>query len=437
MRSFFLNKTTITFSKPFFLLILSCITASVAVNVSAATTYEPSNDLVPGVNEQQSNGVNKDYYFDQNTTHLIARTKKAINWYREIVVNGGWPRLEFTTLLELGVKSDEVTKLAERLYLERDLKGLNCREPVCVYDLQLERAVKRFQKRHGLVVDGKVGKRTLAKLNISATKKLQQLQLNFHRMSNFAGANDEQYVYVNIPEYILRYVKNGTIKLQNKAIVGKPTWKTPAFSDQIEKFVVNPEWRIPTSIATKEIAPKVAKNADYLAKNNIEIRENSYIDSTTVDPDNINWQAIEPYQFEHFLVKRPGEENPLGEVKYLFPNTQAIYVHDTPAKQRFGQTRRALSHGCIRIDKPFSLAREIIKQQGDVAQLSAIDTARATDQTHTFYLEKPIPIHLVYWTAWVDEQMLVNFRDDIYQHDSNLHLNNAADSVFVTAQQRS
>ena len=229
----------------------------------------------------------------------------------------------------------------------------------------------------------------------------------------------------------MRYVKAGEVKLQNNVIVGKPSWETPAFSDEIEKFVVNPEWRIPTSIATKEIAPKVAKDPQYLAKNNIEVRKSSYLDSKTVNPSNIDWQSIKPYQFDHFLVKRAGDENPLGEVKYLFPNPEAIYVHDTPAKQRFNQAQRALSHGCIRVEEPFSLAREIIKHQGEERTLKQVNKARDTDTTQTFYLNEPLPIHLVYWTAWVDEDMLVNFRDDIYQHDAKALLKNEDQSVIA------
>ena len=371
------------------------------------------------------------YYFDQYSAQLIKRTEKAINWYQEIVNRGGFIPLPASELLELGSNSKAVSLLAMRLFQEQDLHTNVCSKTPCIFDKHIERAVKQFQHRHGLNVDGRVGKNTFAKLNISAEQKLNKLKLNFYRITNFAGSSDEQYVYVNIPEYQLRYVKVGDVKLQNNVIVGKPSWETPAFSDEIEKFVVNPEWRIPISIATREIAPKVAEDPDYLVKNNIEIRKNSYIDSQTVNPNNIDWDSIKPYQFDHFLVKRAGEKNPLGEVKYLFPNPEAIYVHDTPAKQRFSQTRRALSHGCIRIEDPFSLAQEIIKHQGEEHALAQVNDARNENSTQTFYLDEPLPIHLVYWTAWVDENKLVNFRDDIYKRDQKALLKNDNQSVIA------
>ncbi|MBB1326182.1 MULTISPECIES: murein L,D-transpeptidase [unclassified Pseudoalteromonas] len=394
---------------------------SVVLANSSLTTY----------NSQKYVQADDTYYFDQYSAQLIERTEKAINWYQEIVNKGGFTHLYNDELLELGSNNKQVSLLAQRLYQERDLKTNVCDEVICTFDKDIEQAVKQFQSRHGLKVDGRVGKRTFASLNVPAQQKLDKLKLNFYRITNFAGASDEQYVYVNIPEYSLRFVKAGDVKLKNNVIVGKPSWETPAFSDEIEKFVVNPEWRIPTSIATKEIAPKVAEDPDYLVKNNIEIRKNSYLDSQTVNPSNIDWDSIKPYQFDHFLVKRAGEENPLGEVKYLFPNPEAIYVHDTPAKHRFSQANRALSHGCIRIEKPFSLAREIIKHEGEVQTLNNMDSALAQNSTQTFYLDEPLPIHLVYWTAWVDENKLVNFRDDIYQRDKKALFKNDEQSVIA------
>ena len=227
---------------------------SVVLANSSLTTY----------NSQKYVQADDTYYFDQYSAQLIERTEKAINWYQEIVNKGGFTHLYNDELLELGSNNKQVSLLAQRLYQERDLKINVCDEAICTFDKDIEQAVKQFQTRHGLKVDGRVGKRTFASLNVPAQQKLDKLKLNFYRITNFAGASDEQYVYVNIPEYSLRFVKAGDVKLKNNVVVGKPSWETPAFSDEIEKFVVNPEWRIPTSIATKEIAPKVARTLTIL-----------------------------------------------------------------------------------------------------------------------------------------------------------------------------
>ncbi|GAA0852092.1 hypothetical protein GCM10009114_01100 [Aliiglaciecola litoralis] len=267
-------------------------------------------------------------------------------------------------------------------------------------------------------VDGIVGPETLTQLNVPVEQRLKQLVVNLNRISAFPGISDEEYVYVNIPEFRLRYVDRGTVRLKNKVVVGKPYWQTPSMSDVIEKFVINPTWKIPLSIATKEIAPKAAKDPDYFEKADIEIRKDSYVDTETIDPNQINWQEVTPYDFDYFLVKRAGEENPLGEIKYLFPNKEAIYVHDTPAKNWFERPLRAASHGCIRMEQPFSLAQSIARHTNRQKLLDTIEEVRQSGKTQTFYLEKPLPIHLVYWTAWVDETDQVNFRRDIYDRDS-------------------
>ncbi|WP_334059427.1 L,D-transpeptidase family protein [Alteromonas sp. S005] len=277
--------------------------------------------------------------------------------------------------------------------------------------------MKDFQRRHGLLVDGVVGRKTIAALNVTADEKAQQLALNITRLEMFEEKDSDAYVLVNIPEFRLRYISQGRVKATKDVVVGKPSWATPSFSDHIEKFVVNPEWRIPLSIATREIAPKVAENANYLEENNIVIRKNSFVDDELVDPNTIDWKNIKPYQFDHFLVKLPNEKNPLGKVKYLFPNRHAVYVHDTPYQQWFNETNRAASHGCIRLEDPFSLAKLIAEEQGVESLMDNVISARDLSQSKTFHLEEPLPIHLVYWTAWADQDGKVNFRNDIYQRD--------------------
>ncbi|MCZ8530126.1 L,D-transpeptidase family protein [Alteromonas sp. PRIM-21] len=369
----------------------------------------------------------------------LKQMKSAYAFYSSIAQQGGWEALNEDLLLKHGalrkasadatpIHSDEeaqaVSALVARLGREYTSIDTNCTHALiathsepCVFDKDVENAVKDFQRRHGLVVDGVVGRKTLAALNMSADEKAQQLALNITRLEMFEEKDSDAYVLVNIPEFRLRYISKGRVKATKDVVVGKPSWATPSFSDHIEKFVVNPEWRIPLSIATKEIAPKVADNPNYLEENNIVIRRNSFVDDELVDPNTIDWENIKPYQFDHFLVKLPNEKNPLGKVKYLFPNRHAVYVHDTPYQQWFSETNRAASHGCIRLEDPFSLAKLIAEEQGVESLMDNVITARELSQSKTFHLEEPLPIHLVYWTAWADQDGTVNFRNDIYQRD--------------------
>ena len=369
----------------------------------------------------------------------LKQMKSAYAFYSSIAQQGGWEALNEDLLLKHGalrkasadaipIYSEEeaqaVSALVARLGREYTSIDTNCTYALtgthskpCVFDKDVENAVKDFQRRHGLLVDGVVGKKTLAALNVSADEKAQQLALNITRLEMFEEKDSDAYVLVNIPEFRLRYISKGRVKATKDVVVGKPSWATPSFSDHIEKFVVNPEWRIPLSIATKEIAPKVADNPNYLEENNIVIRKNSFVDDELVDPNTIDWENIKPYQFDHFLVKLPNKKNPLGKVKYLFPNRHAVYVHDTPYQQWFSETNRAASHGCIRLEDPFSLAKLIAEEQGVESLMDNVMTARELSQSKTFHLEEPLPIHLVYWTAWADQDGTVNFRNDIYQRD--------------------
>lgn len=380
---------------------------------------------------------------EANTTSALQaqlkQMKSAYAFYSSIAQQGGWKTLDSESVLENGAlrkatrnnnttngeqQSQVIRALISRLGREYSSLDTSCVHALtavnsksCVFSEDVEETVKDFQRRHGLLVDGVVGRKTIAALNVTADEKAQQLALNITRLEMFEEKDSDAYVLVNIPEFRLRYISQGRVKATKDVVVGKPSWATPSFSDHIEKFVVNPEWRIPLSIATKEIAPKVADNPDYLEENNIVIRKNSFVDDELVDPNTIDWKNIKPYQFDHFLVKLPNEKNPLGKVKYLFPNRHAVYVHDTPYQQWFNETNRAASHGCIRLEDPFSLAKLIAEEQGVESLMDNVITARELSQSKTFHLEEPLPIHLVYWTAWADQDGKVNFRNDIYQRD--------------------
>ena len=406
--------------------------------IVAATFWLP----LVGVAATVSTSTPKALEEASNTSALqtqLKQMKSAYAFYSSIAQQGDWKPLHEESLLKYGalrlaapdgetINSDDreqaITALVSRLGREYTSLDTSCTHALkavsstpCVFNENVESVVREFQRRHGLRVDGVVGKNTLAALNVAAKEKAQQLALNITRLEMFEEKDSDAYVLVNIPEYRLRYISKGKVKATKDVVVGKPSWATPSFSDHIEKFVVNPEWRIPLSIATKEIAPKVADNPKYLEENNIVIRKNSFVDEELVDPNTVDWENMKPYQFDHFLVKLPNEKNPLGKVKYLFPNRHAVYVHDTPYQQWFKETNRAASHGCIRLQDPFSLAKLIAEEQGVESLMDDVITARELRQSKTFHLKEPLPIHLVYWTAWADADGKVNFRNDIYQRD--------------------
>lgn len=406
--------------------------------VAAASFWLP----LVGVASTVSTSTPKALEEASNTSALqtqLKQMKSAYAFYSSIAQQGDWKPLDEDLLLNYGalrlasadgetINSDDreqaITALVSRLGREYTSLDTSCTHALkavsstpCVFNENVESVVREFQQRHGLLVDGVVGKNTLAALNVAAKEKAQQLALNITRLEMFEEKDSDAYVLVNIPEYRLRYISKGEVKATKDVVVGKPSWATPSFSDHIEKFVVNPEWRIPLSIATKEIAPKVADNPKYLEENNIVIRKNSFVDEELVDPNTVDWENMKPYQFDHFLVKLPNEKNPLGKVKYLFPNRHAVYVHDTPYQQWFKETNRAASHGCIRLQDPFSLAKLIAEEQGVESLMDNVISARDLRQSKTFHLKEPLPIHLVYWTAWADADGKVNFRNDIYQRD--------------------
>lgn len=351
--------------------------------------------------------------------------------YLESMLDLPFATISVDGLIREGDSHSALPAIAKRLALFGDADSSYCQQAEtadassadtsasCVHDEISVQNLKSFQRRHGLAQDGVIGPKTLDMLNLSPEDRIVRLLLSRERMADFDGFNDDEYIFVNIPEYRLYYVVDDQPVFRSKVIVGKPSWATPVFSDELERFVVNPEWRIPTSITTKEIAGKVADDPDYLADRNMEIRKDSYLDTETIDPNTINWDEITPYDFDYFIVQKAGPKNPLGQVKYLFPNENAVYIHDTQATSLFNKNRRAFSHGCIRIEKPFELALSLANRHDRKTAERIFDETLKRGETHTVNLKNPIPVHMVYWTAWVTPKGERHFRNDIYSRDGN------------------
>ena len=297
--------------------------------------------------------------------------------------------------------------------------GKNCEN---VFDEDLKNAVISFQKKHGLTADGIAGLQTQRFMNIPASKKISIIRLNLERMRWLPRNLGEKYLIVNVPEYRLRMYENNDIKLNMAVIVGDIKFPTPIFSDKMSYVVLNPSWNIPESIAKNEIIPKLLKDPKYLESKGIDIyagwngTTSEKVDSKEV-MDNAILQNVDNLQNFRFS-QTSNKENPLGKMKFMFPNKHSVYIHDTPTKSLFAQARRAFSHGCIRLSKPEELLSTIASEDKNIDINKAHEIlANPAITEKTIGLEKKIPIHIVYLTSWVDENGVLQFREDIYNFD--------------------
>lgn len=287
------------------------------------------------------------------------------------------------------------------------------------YDDEVQAAVRRFQARHGLEDDAVVGAETLAALNVSPARRLQQVDLNLERWRWLPDQLGDTHVMVNIAGFELRVMARGEERLRKRVIVGRPYRRTPVFSDQIRYLVFNPTWTVPRSLMVKDKLPEIIQDPDYLARLGFTVYDGWGADRQVVDPLTIDWSSLTPRSFPYQLVQEPGPQNALGQVKFMFPNKFDVYLHDTPARDLFSKTERSFSSGCIRVEDPLTLAAILLADDPawTPERIQAlVDSSKLTTVT----LKKPVPVHLEYWTAWVDEAGQLQYRKDIYQRDDRL-----------------
>jgi murein L,D-transpeptidase YcbB/YkuD len=347
-----------------------------------------------------------------------AKLKQALNAYRNIVIKGGWPAIPQGPSLKIGFKDKRILSLRKRLILSGQLDP-DDNIPTVTFDTALENAVKKFQDLHGLDIDGVVGPSTLKALNASAQARARQIELNLERMRWIYRNLGQRYIIVNIADFTLDVVENNKKNLSMKVVVGKPFWHTPVFSDKMTYIVLNPSWNVPHSIAEEETIPKIKKDPDYLAKHNMKILKGWSEDEETIDPNSIDWRSLDARNFKYRFRQEPGPLNPLGSIKFVFPNEFGVYLHDTPSKRLFAKSVRSFSHGCIRVEKPLDLAEYLLNESPDWTRekiLAAIETGKE----QKIRLPEPVDIHILYLTAWIDDGGLLHFRDDIYGRDERL-----------------
>ena len=341
--------------------------------------------------------------------------KAALLTYRGIEERGGWPVVPGGPLLRKGDRGERVAAVKSRLEISQDLIVTGKQEED-LFDTGLKQAVLKFQERHGLIADGLIGPATLAALNVPARDRLRQIELNMERWRWLPRDFGHRYLLVNTAAYQLYVVEDEQVVLKMRVIVGTRYRKTPVFSGKMIYMEVNPYWHVPPRIAKEDILPRVWKDPQYLADQNIRVFQGWQANAPEVDPVFVDWEQIRPRNFSFKLRQDPGPSNALGRIKFMLPNKFDVYLHDTPARQQFQRPQRNFSSGCIRIEKPIELAEYLLRADPRWSKervLKAIDTRK----TQIVRLPEPIVTHVIYLTAWVDPSETVHFRDDIYGRD--------------------
>lgn len=343
------------------------------------------------------------------------RLRRALARYRAFAEAGGWPALGPGPTLRLSDRDARIATLRRRLRFTDDLHASADTAESVLFDAAVEAAVRTFQQRHGLDTDGVVGPRTLGALDVSAADRVRQIELNMERWRWLPRSLGREYVRIDVPSFRLEYVRDGGPPLAMRVIVGTVRTPTPAFASEITHVVLSPYWHVPYSIATAEILPHLRRSASYLARNHMTLLRNGRrVDSYAVD-----WSAVSARRFPYAIRQDPGPDNPLGPVKFLFENRFGVRLHGTSNPELFARTDCALSHGCIRAERPIELADALLRADTAWTAERMEDVIAVGEETR-IALAAPVPIHVRYWTARADETGTVHFAPDLYGRDRPL-----------------
>jgi murein L,D-transpeptidase YcbB/YkuD len=339
----------------------------------------------------------------------VQHTEQAIQHYEGVLARGGWPEVARAERMRLGGRHPGVLALRQRLIAASDLDanaGVSD-----IYDSYVEAAVRRFQARHGLQVDGVVREHTLKALNVPATARLAQLRTNLVRLRSMSGKLGERFVVCNIPAARIEAIEGGVAVSRHTAVVGKPDRPSPDINSRIIEVNFNPYWTVPVSIVRRDLIPKMQAEPDYLVKNRIRIFGNRNEELT---PAQINWYSEEAVNYR--FKQDPGDLNSLGSIRINFPSKDGVYMHDTPLKNLFGEDMRFHSSGCVRVQNVRELVNWLLMETPNWSR-QEIDAVIKSGEQKNAKVHKPVPLYWVYVTAWATPDGVVQFRDDIYNRD--------------------
>jgi murein L,D-transpeptidase YcbB/YkuD len=318
--------------------------------------------------------------------------------------------------LKPGISHPQVALLRQRLAVPTSSDVMSDGPSEEFYDDSLAEAVRDFQTRSGLPGKGIVNAATRDALNKGVkAADASNILVNMERWRWEPREFGNRYIVVNIPEYLVRVIDNGRLVHEERIVTGSPQHRTPVFSDEMEYVVFNPYWNVPESILLKEILPAVRRNPEFFQRNNLEV---VWQGRQTVDPYMVDWEAVNPAKVS--LRQPPGPSNALGQIKFLFPNKHAVYMHDTPTKKLFNENTRAFSHGCMRVRNPVRFAEILLGEQG----WSPAKVRQALDTTEDYQvtLDRKVPVHIMYFTLWGDRSGNLKEFGDVYDYDDKLKL---------------
>ena len=339
----------------------------------------------------------------------VQHTDQAIREYEAIVAKGGWPQIGNVERLRLGSRHPSVPSLRQRLMATGDLAANAGTSDV--FDSYVEAAVRRYQIRHGFNVDGVVRDQTLKALNVPAQVRLSQLRTNLVRLRSMSGNLGQRFVVCNIPAARIEAIENGVAVSRHTAVVGKPDRPSPDINSRIVEINFNPYWTVPVSIVRRDLIPKMQAEPDYLTKNRIRILDQRGDELT---PSQVNWYSEEAVNYR--FKQDPGDWNSLGSIRINFPSKDGVYMHDTPAKNLFGEDQRFHSSGCVRVQNVRELVNWLLIETPNWGRAD-IDSIIKSGDRKDARVAKPVPLYWVYVTAWATPDGVVQFRDDIYNRD--------------------
>jgi len=383
---------------------------------------------------------------------MYAKLRISLKEYKEIAAKGGWQPVPYGDKFKKGARGQRVLALSKRLKVTGELDSSIVESDL--FDETLDQAVRKYQQRNGLYIDGVVGKSTIEALNVPVEERISQIELTMERWRLIPQNLGDRYILVNIANFHLYGIENNNDSINMRIVVGKPRWNTPMFSEDMTHLIVNPYWNIPPSIFRDDIAPRIKEDPGYMAKRNmdalglkapqkivveeaevVEVAENVEV-AEVIDGNNLGKQRLSDAEAQNIqaqkeyiskvltgkyrLRQNPGPGNPLGRIKFLFPNKHSVYLHDTPNRGFFKKAQRNFSHGCIRVEKPVELAEFVLFSNPNWTENTIISTINK-GRTKTVHLGQAIPVYVLYFTTWVDNEGSVNFHKDIYGLDKTLY----------------